>query len=90
MVTAVNQVSPKLLESPDAFSVSIHLPDAHAFSTAVANAILSFHLGNSSILLQNFSDRLITVLPFLVLLFTQQTIVPNLLTFEFFSHLKQK
>lgn len=84
MVTAVNQVSPKLLESPGAFSVSTHLPDAQAFSTAIANAVLSFHLGNSSILLQNPFHRQITVLPFLVLLFTHQTTVPNLLTFEFF------
>lgn len=84
MLTAVNQMIPKLLESPGAFLVSTHLPDAHAFSIAVINAVLSFQLGNSSIILQNPYHRQITLLPVLVLLFTHQTTVPNLLNFDFF------
>lgn len=83
-------MSPKLLESPGAFSVSTDLPAAHAFTIAVTNALLSFHLGNSTILLQTPYHRQITVLPFLVLLFTYQTTVPNLLTSEFFFKFETK
>lgn len=90
MLTAVNQMSPKLLESPGAFLVPTYLPDAHAFSIAVINAVLSFQLGNSSILLQNPYHRHITLLPFLVLQFIHQTSVPNLLNFDFFHKFKAK
>lgn len=90
MLTAVNQMSPKLLERPGAFSVLTHLPAAHAFSITVTNALLSFHLGNSTILLQTPYHRQITVLPFLVFLFTHQTTAPNLLTSEFFFKFETK